>query len=406
MSGVPGVAGAFGAPGGAGSGSASPAGSDLDRRHMRRALELAARGWGRTSPNPLVGAVVVREGRVVGEGHHAEFGGPHAEVVALRSAGDAARGGTLYVTLEPCDHRGKTPACTEAILEAGIARVVYACGDPHPLGGGGGARLGKAGVEVRGGVESEAARRLNAPFFWRYARDAAATPFVALKLALSLDGRIAAREGARTPVTGEEAWRAVHRLRAGFDAVLVGRRTAQVDDPLLTARGEVRPRRPPTRVVLDSGLRLGPDSALARTAGEAPVWAAAAPGADPGRRAALEAKGVRVLEVPRGDEGGLDLERLTRRLGDEGVGSVLAEGGGRVASSLLRSNLVRRLYLFYAPVLFGSDGVPAFPDGPAWPAGAWRTVERRSLGDDTLLVLEPGGLDAELGGDEAPSPRA
>lgn len=368
---------------------------EADLRHMRRALALAERGWGRVAPNPMVGAVVVREGRVVGEGHHAEFGGAHAEVEALRAAGEEARGGTLYVTLEPCDHEGKTPACTRAIVEAGLARVVYAASDPDPRSGRGGARLREAGVEVRGGVAAGRARRLNAPFFWRHA-GADRPPFLVLKLALSLDGKLAARPGARTRITGSEALERVHRLRAGFDAILVGRGTAAVDDPLLTARGEPSPRRPPVRVILDSELRLSPVSALVRTIDEAPVWVVTGPRPEPGRRARLEAGGVRVLEALHAPEGGLEPGAVARRLSEAGVDSVLIEGGARVASSFLRAELIRRLHLFYAPVLFGPTGVPAFPEAPAWEPGAWRVTERRSVGRDTLLVLERAGLSAEL----------
>lgn len=370
----------------------------VDDRHMRRALELASRGWGRTSPNPLVGAVVVREGRVVGEGFHAEFGDEHAEAAALRAAGEAARGATLYVTLEPCDHEGKTPPCTRAIVEAGVARVVYACADPDPHSGRGARRLREAGVEVReGGVEETEARRLNAAYFWRHAQPGR-PPFFALKLALSLDGRLAARPGTGTPVTGREAWTRVHRLRAGFDAILVGRGTAVVDDPALTARGEPVPRRPPARIVLDSDLWLPLESALVRTIEEAPLWVATSADADAVRRARLESRGVRVLETARAAGGGLDLRGLARRLGEEGVGSVLVEGGGEVASSFLRSGLLQRLYLFYAPVLFGPEGVPAFPEAPAAGRDEWRVAERAAFGDDTLLVLERTGLQVALAG--------
>ncbi|MFP4623428.1 MAG: bifunctional diaminohydroxyphosphoribosylaminopyrimidine deaminase/5-amino-6-(5-phosphoribosylamino)uracil reductase RibD, partial [Gemmatimonadota bacterium] len=189
-----------------------------DAEFMRRALTLAEAGWGRVHPNPLVGAVVVREGVVVGEGAHREFGGPHAEVEALRNAGDAARGSTLYVTLEPCAHHGKTPPCTTAILDHGVARVVYAAADPHPDAAGGGTRLAERGVEVVGGVEAEKARTQNALFLRPIETG---RPFVALKYGLTLDARIARAPGERTAVTGPESRAAVHRLRAGFDAVLV-----------------------------------------------------------------------------------------------------------------------------------------------------------------------------------------
>lgn len=368
-----------------------------DARFMRRALRLAERGWGRVAPNPLVGAVVVSGGELVGEGFHREFGAEHAEVAALRAAGRRAAGATLYVNLEPCGHYGKTPPCAEALVAAGVRRVVYACPDPHPEAGGGAARLRAAGVEVTAGVEDQAARRLNAPHLWSHRAAGEASPFVTLKLALSLDARLSRAPGVRTAVTGEEARREVQRLRAGCDAALVGRGTAEADDPLLTARGDPPPRRPPVRIVLDSRLRLRPDSRLARTAREAPLWIAAAPGADAARRKCLEAAGANVLEVPKKGEG-LDLECLLRTLAAEGVGSLLVEGGGLVASSFLKGGLVHRMWLFYAPVLFGPQGAEAFPGVEPWPRGAWRTVERRAVGEDTLVVLERSSLLEELGG--------
>lgn len=360
-----------------------------DRRHMRRALELAERGLGRVAPNPLVGAVVVREGRVVGEGWHGEYGAPHAEVRALEVAGEAARGATVYVGLEPCDHRGKTPPCTEAILRAGVRRVVVGCPDPHPEAGGGAEALRREGVRVDVGVEGREAARLNAPFLWR---QRGGRPFVTLKLALSLDARIAAREGESTAVTGDGAWRHVHRLRAAHDAVLVGRRTAEVDDPRLTARGDVEPREPAVRVVLDSGLALSPTSRLARTTEEAPTWVACTAPAPGPAAAALAEAGVRVLELPAGSSGRVDPTALLEHLEGEGIGSVLVEGGGRVAASFLREEAVERMHLLYAPVLFGPDGVEGFPEVRPAAEEGWRISARAALGRDTLLELESPAL--------------
>ncbi len=370
-------------------------GSEGDRRLMARAVALARRGWGAVSPNPLVGAVVARDGRVTGEGWHRAFGTEHAEVVALRAAGPAARGATIYLTLEPCAHAGKTPPCVEAVLASGVRRVVVATRDPNPRAGGGIERLRAAGVEVALGVGAAAACRANAAFLWRHARG---LPFGALKLALSLDARIAERPGVRSAVSGPRAWREVHRLRAGHDAVLVGRRTASVDDPRLTARGEPAPRRPPIRVVLDPGLRLSPEAALVRTVDEAPTWVLASPDAPATTRRALEARGVRVLPVEAAGPHALDPEAAWAALGGEGVQSVLVEGGGRVAASLLAAGLLQRLHLIYAPRLYGPEGVPAFPGlGPPGgeghpPGGGWRPVSRRALGRDTLLVLEHARL--------------
>lgn len=352
---------------------------------MARALELARRGWGRVHPNPLVGAVVVADGRVAGEGFHREFGEQHAEIRALESAGPAARGSTLFLNLEPCCHHGKTPPCTRAIVEAGVERVVVGCRDPHEEAGGGLTELRKAGVRVGVGVRAEEARRLNAPFLWRQVSH---RPFVSLKYGLSLDARLARREGERTQVTGQAAGRYVHWLRAGQDAVLVGRRTATVDDPELTARGEVQPRGPPRRVVLDPSLRMAPDSRLASTTDLAPVWAVCGPDVDGARRRRLEEVGVRVVVEPLDAAGRLDPERVLRRLAEEGVDALLVEGGGRVGSSMLRSDVVDRLHLVWAPVLFGPGGVPAFPDPPETDGSRWEPGHVRPLDDDLLWVLD------------------
>src|SRR6267154_922827 len=229
-----------------------------ERAAMERALDLARRGWGRVAPNPLVGAIVLAGDSVVAEGYHAEYGGPHAEVVALEAAGERARGATLVVNLEPCAHHGKTPPCTDAILAAGVARVVAALPDPDLQARGGGAVLRAKGVAVSIGLLAEAAAALNAPFL--FAREQAERPFVALKLATSIDGRIADAAGSSQWVSGEAAREHVHWLRAGFDAIAVGGTTALHDDPLLTVRGAVTPRRPPVRVVFDPRARYRPGS--------------------------------------------------------------------------------------------------------------------------------------------------
>ena len=355
------------------------AGSETDRRHMQRALQLAEAGWGRVHPNPLVGAVVVRDGEVVGEGAHREYGGPHAEVEALEAAGERARGATLYVTLEPCAHHGQTPPCTTAIRSSGVGRVVYAASDPHPEAAGGGEALVAAGIDVEGGVLREEARVQNALFLTPIEQ---ARPFVALKFGLTLDARIARREGERTLVTGPEAQEEAHRLRCGYDAILVGGRTARVDDPSLTVRFGREPRVPPARVVADPAARLPLDSALIRSAGESRVRLLVAPSADRGRVRSLEAAGVDVVEVPAAG-GGLDLGRALDRLMEDGVRTVLCEGGGRLAAALLDVDRVDRLYLFYAPMLYGG-GVPAFPAGRFH----GRRVDTRRVGVDTLITID------------------
>lgn len=351
---------------------------------MARALELAGEGWGRVHPNPLVGAVVVRDGEVVGEGAHREYGGPHAEVEALDRAGERARGGTLYVTLEPCNHHGKTPPCTDAILEHGVARVVYAVGDPYPEAAGGANRLRSAGVAVDAGIEEERARTQNATFLKPIETD---RPFVAVKFGLSMDGRIAAAEGERTRVTGPESEREVHRLRGGFDAILVGGRTARIDDPSLTVRHGPAPRTPPVRVVMDPMAALPPESVLARTARDVPVLLLVAPGAPEDRVSRLERMGVEVEPVPS-TETGLSVADALDRLWERGMRTIFCEGGGRLAASLLEADRVDRLYLFHAPVVYGSAGVPAFP-GSAGFRG--RRTDVKVLGEDTLITIDRSG---------------
>ena len=349
---------------------------------MQRALDLALRGWGRVAPNPLVGAVVLAGARVVGEGCHAEFGGPHAEVAALTAAGDAARGATLVVTLEPCAHQGKAPPCTAAILAAGVARVVAAIHDPDPRARGGLDLLKQEGVVVEAGLLAEEAAARNAPFL--FARATTDRPFVALKLAASIDGRIADARGRSRWVSGEAARDWVHWLRAGFDALAVGGTTALTDDPRLTVRGSVVPRRPPVRVVFDRRAMLNHGVRLVATAREVPTWVMASPEAPAASVATLEANGVRVFR-PASLAAGL------AQLRQQGIESLLCEGGGALGAKLLAEGLVDRLYWIQAPVWLGDHAVPAFPGVPDAPiAGAprWIAVERRALGPDTLLVLD------------------
>lgn len=354
-----------------------------DTGFMRRALALAERGWGRVAPNPLVGAVVARDGVVVGEGFHRAYGEPHAEVEALRAAGERARGGTLFVTLEPCAHHGKTPPCTDAVLAAGVRRVVYAATDPNPAAAGGAEVLRRAGLEVLGGVEAEAARDLDAPFFHAHAAAGAQRPWIALKLALSLDARIADWQGRSAWITGEAAREEVHRLRAGFDAVAVGIGTALADDPRLTVRGAVEPRRPPVRIVFDRLLRLPRTGYLARSAREHPLWVVCAPDADPYARDALLGAGVEVIAAD-------DLAEGLRRIGEHGVGSLFCEGGAALAGSLLRARVVDRLYLFYAPLFLGPRGRAPFEalrDAGIDGVERWRRLRSVGFGPDTLITL-------------------
>lgn len=364
--------------------SSTPVTTCVEPRFMDRALELALGGWGQVAPNPLVGAVVVREGVVVGEGCHAGFGRDHAEVVALRAAGDRARDADLYVTLEPCAHRGKTPPCTAAILKAGVRRVVIANRDPNPVAGGGAEFLMRRGVEVVNGVRWTAAARLNASFLWH---GRGLGPWVTLKLALSRDMRIAARPGERTSITGPEAAHWVHTQRAGHDSILVGGRTALIDDPLLTVRG-VPVRKPPVRVVLDPALDLSPDSNLVATAGEAPLLVLCGDAASAARRCVLEERGATVREVGVRPDGSLSLPDVLGTLDRRGVASVFVEGGGRLAAALLRDGLVQRQYLLLASFSIGPEGVPAYDGGLAEHFGEWRLGGRARLGGDVLIELD------------------
>jgi diaminohydroxyphosphoribosylaminopyrimidine deaminase/5-amino-6-(5-phosphoribosylamino)uracil reductase len=336
---------------------------DTDEQFMRRALRLAERARGRTAPNPMVGAVVVAAGEIVGEGWHPRAGEPHAEVFALRNAGERARGATLYVTLEPCAHHGRTPPCVDAVLAAGVSHVVAAMRDPNPqVAGGGLRRLTAAGVSTSAGLLEAEARDLNRA--WLKAIETG-LPWVTLKMAMTLDGKIATRTGDSRWVTGESARRHVHRLRNWNDAVLVGIGTARADDPQLTAR--VRGARNPVRVVVDPRAELPAGSHLARTAGEVPTWLAASAEAD---TTTLERSGVTVLRVPHAG-GRLDLDAVLRELVRRDVHSVLCEGGAGLAGYLLDAGLVDEAAWFIAPKLAGGAAAP----GPVAGAGVERMAE-------------------------------
>jgi diaminohydroxyphosphoribosylaminopyrimidine deaminase/5-amino-6-(5-phosphoribosylamino)uracil reductase len=327
-----------------------------DQDYMRMALDLAVQGAGYVAPNPMVGAVVVREGQVVGRGYHQAVGGPHAEVHAIDDAGDRARGATLYVTLEPCNHQGRTPPCTRKILEAGIRRVVVAVADPNPdVTGGGNAFLKRHGVEVDCGVCRGHAARLNESFF-KYAR--AKVPFVVLKMAATLDGRIATRTGDARWVTGPEARGRVHALRHALDAIMVGVGTVLADDPELTTRLSEGPGADATRIILDTHLRM-PDSArMLRQASAAETWVVCGPGAAPDNKKRLMDQGALILESGIVD-GRIDLAALMQVLGARGVTSLLIEGGAQVAATALKAGIVDKVLFFYAPkILGGDDGVP------------------------------------------------
>ncbi len=363
-----------------------------EQQFMQRAIELAERGAGQVAPNPKVGAVVVRDGRVVGEGWHRSYGSAHAEVEALAAAGDAARGATVYVSLEPCNHHGKTPPCTDALITAGVARVVFATRDPNPRAAGGMEKLSAAGIVVEGGLCEREARTANAAFL-HYARSlavpsdpASLLPFVELKLAVSVDGAIAPASRTRLSLTGAGAQAAVHAMRAASDAVAVGIGTAIADDPALTVRLAPTPRVPPRRVVFDHAARLPLDSVLVRTAHELPVLMVS-DGADPQAVAARASFGVVNVDAS-------DLRQGLARLRELGVNHLFVEGGAGLASALLADGLVHHLIIFQAPVILGADALPAFASLPVFDSGGplrLKVLERRTFGDDLMTRYAVSG---------------
>lgn len=327
----------------------------------------------------MVGAVVVRDGVVVGEGYHARYGEAHAELVALKAAGDRARGATMYVTLEPCNHFGKQPPCTEAILEARVKRVVIAAADPTALAGGGGRHLADYGVEVKYSVEEPAALELNAPFF--FAATNPKRPWVTLKLAISSDGKMNDPSGQRRWISNELSRREVQHLRANVDAIAVGLGTVRADDPQLTARGTIRPRVPPMRVVFDRNAETPLDATLVRTAKETPtmIFAHHPPVT---RLAALHNAGVDVYEAE-------DLPSALEALHGFEVQHLMVEGGARVAQAFLGQNLVDRLVIFQSPITLGTNALSPFNGLPddyrEWLAGL-PIVRRAEFGEDVMSV--------------------
>jgi diaminohydroxyphosphoribosylaminopyrimidine deaminase/5-amino-6-(5-phosphoribosylamino)uracil reductase len=362
---------------------------------MALALRLAARGLGRTWPNPAVGCVVVKDGRVVGRGWTQPGGRPHAETEALRRAGAQALGATVYVSLEPCAQYGQTPPCTMALIHAGVRRVVVATQCPdRRVDGRGIAQLRQAGVEVELGLMRDAAEALNAGFL---IKERAGRPLVTLKLASSLDGRIATRTGDSRWLTGAPARARGHWLRATHDAIMVGSGTALADDPALTCRLPGLAGRSPVRVVLDGRLRLPVQSRLAATAAEVPVWLFTRP-ASGARAAALRARGIEVLATPAAPGGGLVLAEVLAALAARGITRLLVEGGAGLAAALLKARLVDRLAWFQAPLLIGGDGVAALaPLGVEALAAAVRLVRQdgETLAQDRLQSYILSGDEGE-----------
>jgi diaminohydroxyphosphoribosylaminopyrimidine deaminase / 5-amino-6-(5-phosphoribosylamino)uracil reductase len=341
---------------------------------MTRALELARLGWGQVAPNPMVGAVLVQGDRVVGEGYHARWGEAHAEVTALRAAGARARGATLYVTLEPCAHQGKTPPCVDAIIAAHVARVVVAVRDPNPVAAGGMARLTNAGIPVDTGVGEAEAAELNAAFLASHSQ---ARPWITLKMAVTLEGAIADGTHTTSRITGAAARRYAHQLRAGNDAVAVGMSTVRIDDPQLTVREGPAPRVPPTRVAFSRNGRLSLASTLANSLHQGPVIVTAND-IDPEYEHELRDLGVDVVL-------GSDLREIVDALGARGLRSMLVEGGAGLAASLLEADLVDRLILVQSPTVFGAGSLGAFSQVASRRADVaprWRVVAREVHGDD------------------------
>jgi len=362
---------------------------------MGAALALARRGLGRVWPNPAVGCILVAgsNGRsvIVGRGWTQPGGRPHAETEALARAGDHARDATAYVTLEPCSHHGKTPPCADALIAAGVRRVVAAIEDPDPrVSGRGVAQLRNAGIEVSLGVGAEEAREINAGFLTRVTRG---RPMIALKLATSLDGKIALASGESRWITGPEARQRGHLLRATHDAILIGTGTAAADDPQLTCRLGGLEDRSPLRIVLDRSLRLPSNARLFD--GAAPTWVIHGPGADGASATALRRRNknhIEILEIPLAGDGKLDLPALFALLAERGLTRVLVEGGGTLAAGLLRANLVDRLYWFRAGAVIGAEGRPAVESLGLQDLAGMARFRRRdhvSCGDDVMEIWTP-----------------
>ncbi len=328
-----------------------------DAGWMRAALGLARRGLGRVWPNPAVGCVIVRDGIVVGRSRTADGGRPHAEALALAAAGERARGATVYVTLEPCDHTGRTPPCTRALIEAGVRRVVIAIEDPDPrVNGRGVEALRAAGLEVEVGCLAQEAVALNRGFLRRMT---AGRPMLTLKLAQSIDGRIATGSGESRWITGPRARSEVHLMRAQTDAVLVGAGTVRTDDPKLNVRDLGIRDSAPVRVVVSGALSLPRDGYLGQTAGEVPLWICHDADAEPDRRAVWEELGAELIEVPYQADGQMDLSAMLQRLGDRGLTRVLCEGGGRLAAALIEADLVDEIVCYTAGLVLGEEAIPA-----------------------------------------------
>lgn len=359
----------------------------MDEKYMRRAIELAEKGEGHVNPNPLVGAVIVRDGEILAEGYHARYGDLHAERSAFANLKTDATGAEMYVTLEPCCHYGKQPPCTQAIIEHGIRKVYVGSDDPNALVAGKGIRqLQDAGITVETHVLKEECDALNDVFFHYITTK---TPYVVMKYAMTMDGKIACHTGASKWVTGEEARTHVQRMRNKYTGIMVGVQTVLADDPLLTCR--IPGGRNPIRIICDSSLRTPLDSQIVRTAGEVETILATAT-EDPARIAAYEEKGVQVLVTNRKKDGRVDLADLMKQLGERKIDSILLEGGGTLNYSALQAGIVQHVQAYIAPKLFGGDEgfTPVRGIGVDDPAQAWILTNRKitSFGEDILIEAD------------------
>jgi len=363
---------------------------DADDRYMWMALDLARQGRGRTNPNPMVGAVIVQGAEVVGSGYHRAAGTAHAEIIALEKAGEKAKGATLYINLEPCNHHGRTGPCTEAIIKAGINRVVIAMQDPNPLVSGRSiARLQEAGIKTREGVLQQKARHLNETFI-KYITTK--MPYVSVKVAMSLDGKIATSAGESHWITGEKARQFVHRLRDHTDVIMVGIETVLKDSPRLTTRLESGAGHDPVRVIVDSSARLPLDAKVIESGSAAKTIVAVTTKAPQDKCRALKSKGVEVLEMPE-ESGRVDLKALMKELAARELSAVLVEGGGTLNYSMLDQGLIDKLFIFIAPLIIGGKESPTAFSGSGIPAleQAWAVedIEMKQFDRDLLLIGYP-----------------
>ena len=358
----------------------------IDEMYMERALALAARGRGTTTPNPMVGAVIVKDGRIIGEGYHIRAGEGHAEVNAFKNAAEDVTGATMYVTLEPCSHYGKTPPCADKIVEKKIGRVVVGALDPNPLVAGRGIeKIRNAGIPVVTGVLAEESIALN-EVFMKYI--VTKRPFVVLKAAMSLDGKIATADGESQWISCETSREEVHRLRHELTGIMAGIGTVLADDPMLNCR--IPGGKQPVRIIVDSHLSIPENSKLAASAKEFPLVVASVEKSDASKKARLEAMGAKVIEIPANQDGHVDLNALMERLGEMKIDSILLEGGGRLAEGALKAGIVDKVQFYIAPVLIGGEGAKTPVEGrgietlsQAWHISDWKA---ETIGDDLKII--------------------